>query len=97
MAQMFKFVRVHVRKYPVSEVEDGGGGEHQDRYSAAKAGEEAGEVNPDQSLQKEDNGGKDLGGNRDTVEDSKDADRNNLGDDERIHNVREFHVRLINL
>ena len=85
MAQMFKFVRVHVRKYPVSEVEDGGGGEHQDRYSAAKAGEEAGEVNPDQSLQKEDNGGN--SGNRDTIEDSEDAARNNLGDDERIHNV----------
>ena len=50
MAQMFKFVRVHVRKYPVSEVEDGGGGEHQDRYSAAKADQEAGKVNPDQSL-----------------------------------------------
>ena len=50
MAQMFKFVRVHVRKYPVSEVEDGGGGEHQDRYSAAKADQEAGTVNPDQSV-----------------------------------------------
>ena len=88
MAQMFKFVRVHVRKYPVSEVEDGGGGEHQDRYSAAKADQEAGKVNPDQSLQKEDNGGKDLSGNRDTVND---------GDDERIHNVKEFHVHSINL
>ena len=36
-------------------------------------------------------------GNRDTVDDSKDADMNNLSDDERIHNVNEFHVHSINL
>ena len=67
------------------------------RYSATEPSKGSDEVNLYHNHQEEDDGGKDFSVNSDTVEDSKDADGNNLGDDEKTYKVIVFHVLLINV
>ena len=62
------------------------------KYGAAEPDRGTGGVNLDQNHKKGDNGGKIFSTNSDTIEGSKDADRNPLGGDKRSYKVIVNHV-----
>ena len=84
-------IRVHSKNIQVPEVETVA------RYGAAEPGRGAGGVNLDHNHKEEENGGKGFSTNSDTIEGSKDADRNPLGGDKRSYKVIVNHVLLINV
>ena len=67
------------------------------RYGAAGPGRGTGGVNLGHKYKEDDNGGKDFSSNSDTIEGSKDADRNPLDGDKRSYKVIVNHVLLINV
>ena len=84
-------IRVQSKNIQVPEVET------VTRYGAAGPGRGTGGVNLDQNHKEGDNGGKIFSTNSDTIEGSKDADRNPLGGDKRSYKVIVNHVLLINV
>ncbi len=84
-------IRVHSKNIQVPEVEI------MAKYGAAEPGKSADGVNLDHNHKEEDNGGKGFSTNSDTIEGSKDADRNPLGGDKRSYKVIVNHVLLINV
>ena len=79
-------IRVHSKNIQVPEVEIVA------KYGAAEPGKSADGVNLDHNHKEEDNGGKGFSTNSDTIEGSKDADRNPLGGDKRSYKVIVNHV-----
>ena len=67
------------------------------RYGAAGPSRGTGGVNLDHNHKEGDNGGKGFSIKSDTIEGSKDADRNPLGGDKRSYKVIVNHVLLINV
>ena len=84
-------IRVQSKNIQVPEVET------VTRYGAAGPGRGTGGVNLDQIHKEGDDGGKIFSSNSDTIEGSKDADRNPLGGDKRSYKVIVNHVLLINV
>ena len=79
-------IRVQSKNTQVPEVET------VTKYGAAEPGRGAGGVNQDHNHKEGDNGGKGFSTNSDTIEGSKDADRNPLGGDKRTYKVIVNHV-----